>query len=142
MTGKLFIVGVGPGHHDHMTDRARWAIKQSDTIVGYETYVNLVKDLISGKDVYRYAMTQEVERAHQCIDLALSGKTVSLVSSGDPHGMAGIRFYQISYFTTIHVNLPVMNYHPLPFCFLHDVPLQDILRGSLLCDLSLVDELG
>ena len=61
MIGKLFIVGVGPGHHDHMTDRARWAIKQSDTIVGYETYVNLVKDLISGKDVYRYAMTQEVE---------------------------------------------------------------------------------
>ena len=39
-------------------------------------------------------------------------------------------------------NLPVMNYHPLPFCFLHDVPLQDILQGSLLCDLSLVDELG
>ena len=67
MTGKLFIVGVGPGHHDHMTDRARWAIKQSDTIVGYETYVNLVKDLISGKDVYRYAMTQEVERAHQLL---------------------------------------------------------------------------
>ena len=92
MTGRLFIVGVGPGHHDHMTDRARWAISQSDTIVGYETYVNLVKDLISGKDVYRYAMTQEVERAHQCIDLALSGKTVSLVSSGDPgiYGMAGL----------------------------------------------------
>ena len=81
MTGKLFIVGVGPGHHDHMTDRARWAIKQSDTIVGYETYVNLVKDLISGKDVYRYAMTQEVERAHQCIDLAslLEGFSAYLV---------------------------------------------------------------
>ena len=28
-------------------------------------------------------MTQEVERAHQCIDLAKSGKIVSLVSSGD-----------------------------------------------------------
>ena len=119
MTGKLFIVGVGPGHHDHMTDRARWAIKQSDTIVGYETYVNLVKDLISGKDVYRYAMTQEVERAHQCIDLALSGKTVSLVSSDHDPG--------IGMATPTMNNLPVMNYHPLPFCFLHDVPLQDIL---------------
>ncbi len=92
MEGKLFIVGVGPGHHDHMTFRAKQAITQSDTIVGYETYVNLVQDLISGKDVYRYAMTQEVERAHQCIDLAKSGKTVSLVSSGDPgiYGMAGL----------------------------------------------------
>ncbi|MDE0266676.1 MAG: precorrin-3B C(17)-methyltransferase [Thaumarchaeota archaeon] len=92
MAGKLFIVGVGPGHHDHMTFRAKEAIAQSDTIVGYETYVNLVKGLIDGKTVYRYAMTQEVERAQQCIDLARSGKTVSLVSSGDPgiYGMAGL----------------------------------------------------
>ena len=92
MTGKLYIVGVGPGHHDHMTFRAKEVITESDTIVGYETYVNLVQDLIEGKTVYRYAMTQEVERAHQCIDLAKSGKIVSLVSSGDPgiYGMAGL----------------------------------------------------
>lgn len=92
MTGKLYIVGVGPGHHDHMTFRAKEVIAKSDTIVGYETYVNLVNDLIEGKTVYRYAMTQEVERAHQCIDLAKSGKIVSLVSSGDPgiYGMAGL----------------------------------------------------
>ena len=92
MIGKLYIVGVGPGHHDHMTFRAKEAIGESDTIVGYETYVNLVQDLIKGKTIHRYAMTQEVERAHQCIDLAKSGKIVSLVSSGDPgiYGMAGL----------------------------------------------------
>jgi precorrin-3B C17-methyltransferase len=96
MTGKLFIVGVGPGHHDHMTFRAKQAIEESNTIVGYETYVNLVEDLIEDKEVHRYAMTQEVERAHQCIDLAKSGKIVSLVSSGDPgiYGMAGL-IYEI-----------------------------------------------
>ncbi len=92
LSGKLYIVGVGPGHHDHMTFRAKQVIEESDTIVGYETYVNIVQDLIEGKDVYRYAMTQEVERARQCIDLAKSGKIVSLVSSGDPgiYGMAGL----------------------------------------------------
>lgn len=92
MSGKLYIVGVGPGYHDHMTFRAKEVISESDIIVGYETYVNLVQDLIEGKTVYRYAMTQEVERAHQCIDLAKSGKIVSLVSSGDPgiYGMAGL----------------------------------------------------
>lgn len=96
MTGKLYIVGVGPGHHDHMTFRAKEVIEESDTIVGYETYVSLVEDLIAGKDVYRYAMTQEVERAHQCIELAKQGRTVSLVSSGDPgiYGMAGL-IYEI-----------------------------------------------
>ena len=79
-----------------MTFRAKQAIEESDTIVGYETYVNLVEDLIGGKDVYRYAMTQEVERAHQCIELAKEGRTVSLVSSGDPgiYGMAGL-IYEI-----------------------------------------------
>jgi len=53
-----------------------------------------VEDLIDGKDIHRYAMTQEVERAHQCIDLAKEGKIVSLVSSGDPgiYGMAGLIF--------------------------------------------------
>lgn len=92
MTGRLYIVGVGPGHHDHMTFRAKEAIAESDTIVGYETYVNLVSDMISGKEVHRYAMTQEVERARQCIELAQSGRIVSLVSSGDPgiYGMAGL----------------------------------------------------
>ena len=59
-----------------MTFRAKEVIAESDTIVGYETYVNLVSDLIEGKEIHRYAMTQEVERAHQCIDLAKSGKIV------------------------------------------------------------------
>ena len=63
MAGKLYVVGVGPGHHDHMTFRAKQVIEESDTIVGYSTYVNLVADLIDGKDIYKYDMTQEVERA-------------------------------------------------------------------------------
>ena len=98
MSGKLYIVGVGPGHHDHMTYRAKRAIEESDTIVGYATYVNLVEDLIQDKDVYSYAMTQEVERAHQCIDLAKSGRVVSLVSSGDPgiYGMAGLIYEMLA----------------------------------------------
>ena len=85
-------MGVGPGSNDHMTFRAKQVIQESNVIVGYETYVQLVEKLIDGKDVYRYAMTQEVDRAHQCIDLAKSGKIVSLVSSGDPgiYGMAGL----------------------------------------------------
>ena len=51
MDGKLYIVGVGPGHHDHMTFRAKQVIEESDTIVGYTTYVNLVEDLIQGKEI-------------------------------------------------------------------------------------------
>ena len=63
--GKLYVVGVGPGHHDHMTFRAKKVIEESQIIVGYETYVSLVEDLIGGKQIYRYPMTQEVDRANQ-----------------------------------------------------------------------------
>lgn len=94
--GKLYVVGVGPGSHDHMTYRAKQVIEESEVIVGYETYVGLVEDLIQGKEVYRYAMTQEVDRANQAIGFAEKGKVVSLVSSGDPgiYGMVGL-IYEI-----------------------------------------------
>src|ERR1051325_4686629 len=94
--GKLYVVGVGPGHHDHMTFRAKEVIKESEIIVGYDTYVSLVEDLIQGKEVYRYAMTQEVDRANQAIEFAEKGRIVSLVSSGDPgiYGMVGL-IYEI-----------------------------------------------
>jgi precorrin-3B C17-methyltransferase len=94
--GKLFIVGIGPGHHEHMTFRAKQVIEKSEIIVGYDTYVSLIEDLITGKEVYRYAMTQEVDRANQAIHFAENDKIVSLVSSGDPgvYGMAGL-IYEI-----------------------------------------------
>ena len=94
--GKLYVVGVGPGSHDHMTYRAKQVIDESEVIIGYDTYVSLVEDLIAGKEVYRYAMTQEVDRANQAIDFAEKGKVVSLVSSGDPgiYGMIGL-IYEI-----------------------------------------------
>src|SRR5207244_956616 len=94
--GKLYVVGVGPGSHDHMTFRSKLVIDESEVIVGYDTYVSLVEDLKAAKEVYRYAMTQEVERANQAIDFAEKGKIVSLVSSGDPgiYGMIGL-IYEI-----------------------------------------------
>ncbi len=94
--GKLYVVGLGPGHHDHMTFRAKQAIEESEVIIGYDTYVSLIEGIINGKEVYRYPMTQEVDRANQAIELAQSGKVVSLVSSGDPgiYGMIGL-IYEI-----------------------------------------------
>jgi precorrin-3B C17-methyltransferase len=94
--GKLYVVGVGPGSHEHMTYRARQVIEESEVIIGYDTYVSLVEDLITNKDVYRYPMTQEVDRANQAIDFAEKGRIVSVVSSGDPgiYGMVGL-IYEI-----------------------------------------------
>jgi precorrin-3B C17-methyltransferase len=94
--GKLYVVGIGPGHHDHMTYRAKQVIEESEVVIGYDTYISLVEDLIGGKEIYRYPMTQEVDRANQAIQFAENGRVVSLVSSGDPgiYGMIGL-IYEI-----------------------------------------------
>lgn len=75
-----------------MTFRAKEVIDESEVIIGYETYVSLIDELIVGKEIHRYPMTQEVDRANQAISIAESGKKVSLVSSGDPgiYGMTGL----------------------------------------------------
>lgn len=89
---RLFLVGIGPGSPDQMTFKAREAIESSDTIVGYNAYIDLIRPLINGKEVITTGMGAEVKRVKTAIDLALSGKTVSLVSSGDSgiYGMAGL----------------------------------------------------
>ncbi|MGB3366504.1 MAG: SAM-dependent methyltransferase, partial [Acidaminobacteraceae bacterium] len=37
--GKVYVVGIGPGLHDHMTNAAKVAIEKADIIVGYSTYL-------------------------------------------------------------------------------------------------------
>jgi cobalt-precorrin 5A hydrolase/precorrin-3B C17-methyltransferase len=96
--GKLFIVGTGPGGLEHITPRAQEAIRESDAIVGYGTYLDLIDDLIKGKEIVSTGMTQEVDRCGKAVELALSGKTVSIISGGDPgvYAMAGLVFEILS----------------------------------------------
>ena len=90
--GKIYVVGIGPGKKENMTFRAYEAMENSDIIVGYKTYVDLVKEYHPGKEMKSSAMTKEVDRCTEVLELARQGKTVSLISSGDAgvYGMAGI----------------------------------------------------
>jgi precorrin-3B C17-methyltransferase len=93
-TGKIMLVGLGPGSNDHLTARARAAIAEADTIIGYVTYIRLVADLVVGKEVIKKSMTEELDRAIESLDRARQGKKVALISSGDAgvYGMAGPTF--------------------------------------------------
>ena len=92
--GKILLVGFGPGSNDHMSYRAREAIAESDVVIGYSTYIGLVKDLLDGKEVIKKGMTEEIDRCLEAHEHAKLGKTVSLISSGDigVYGMAGPTF--------------------------------------------------
>jgi len=92
--GQLYIIGIGPGSEDHLTPAALNAISKADLIVGYHTYIKLVSHLITGKQVVRTGMTEEIGRARAAVERAKSGETVALISSGDAgvYGMAGLVF--------------------------------------------------
>ena len=89
---SLYIVGTGPGAECHLTEAARQAIADSDVIVGYDNYVELVRPLLEGKQIISTGMMQEVQRCREAIRLSRAGETVALVSGGDPgvYGMAGL----------------------------------------------------
>jgi len=89
--GKILLVGFGPGAEEHMTLRARQAIAEADVVVGYSTYIDLVSDLLAGKEIIRKGMTEEIDRCIDAYEQAKLGKVVALVSSGDigVYGMAG-----------------------------------------------------
>lgn len=92
--GKLYIVGTGPGSVEHITPYAQKAIRNSDVIIGYGTYIELIKELIKDKEIVSTGMTQEIDRCKKAVELAMSGRTVSVISGGDPgiYAMAGLVF--------------------------------------------------
>lgn len=92
--GKIYIVGTGPGSVEHITPYAQEAIRNSDVIVGYGTYLELIKELIEDKEIVSTGMTQEIDRCQKAVKLAMNGKTVSVISGGDPgiYAMAGLVF--------------------------------------------------
>ncbi|MFH1650515.1 MAG: precorrin-3B C(17)-methyltransferase [Chloroflexota bacterium] len=90
--GTLFLVGTGPGDLKQMTFAARDAIDRSEVVIGYRTYLDLIKPLLQRKQVVATGMGDEVARVKNAIDLARQGRKVALISSGDSgiYGMAGL----------------------------------------------------
>lgn len=89
---KLYVVGFGCGSHENMTFEADAAIQKSDLIVGYTTYVELIKRLYPDKNFESTGMRHERERVQFALENADEGLTVSLICSGDcgVYGMAGL----------------------------------------------------
>ena len=93
-TGKIYVVGIGPGKKANMTFKAYEAMKNSDVIVGYKTYTDLIKEYFPNIEIKSSGMMKEVDRCIEVLKLAKTGKNVALISSGDAgvYGMAGIMY--------------------------------------------------
>ena len=86
------MVGIGPGGKEELTPIALSYLQQCTVIIGYKTYIDLVKSLIGEKKVVAYGMKEEQARALEAINLALSGERVVVISGGDAgvYGMSGV----------------------------------------------------
>jgi cobalt-precorrin 5A hydrolase/precorrin-3B C17-methyltransferase len=92
-TGKLYLVGTGPGDLEQITPAAKTAIIEADVVIGYSLYTDLIKSLQRpGQIIESSPITQEQQRAKRAIELAQWGLTVAVISSGDCgiYGMAGL----------------------------------------------------
>jgi precorrin-3B C17-methyltransferase len=75
-----------------MSGEAVEAIKNSDVIVGYKKYVELLEPLLEGQEIFINGMKKEVDRCRKALELSKLGKKVAMVSGGDAgiYGIGGI----------------------------------------------------
>jgi precorrin-3B C17-methyltransferase len=83
MTGRLSIVGLGPGAQELITPLASDSLAAATDLVGYAPYLARVPDR-PGQQRHASNNREEMARARQALELAASGKSVAVVSSGDP----------------------------------------------------------
>jgi len=79
----LYVVSAGPGDLELVTPKAIKAIEASSDLVAYGLYLDLLGDVCNGKERHDLPLGEEIARAELALNLAASGKIVSLISSGD-----------------------------------------------------------
>jgi precorrin-3B C17-methyltransferase len=83
MTGRIKVIGLGPGPLDQLTPEASAALLQADAVFGYTRYLDRVPER-PGQRRYPSDNRQEHERAERALALAADGTDVVVVSGGDP----------------------------------------------------------
>ncbi|MFM0237608.1 precorrin-3B C(17)-methyltransferase [Paraburkholderia phytofirmans] len=82
--GRLTVIGLGPGSADLMVPAARTALDGATDILGYDTYVKMAGPLRADQRVHGTDNREEIQRARHAFELASEGRSVVMVSSGDP----------------------------------------------------------
>jgi precorrin-3B C17-methyltransferase len=83
VSGRVFVVGLGPGDPDWLTPQAARALAEATDLIGYAPYLDRVP-LRSGQTRHASDNRLEIERARHALTLAASGRVVAIVSGGDP----------------------------------------------------------
>src|SRR5258708_34777348 len=83
MSGRLAVIGLGPGDARYITPDAQAALAAADALYGYGPYLDRVP-VREGQSRHASDNRQEGARAAAALRDAAAGANVALVSGGDP----------------------------------------------------------
>jgi precorrin-3B C17-methyltransferase len=83
LSGRLDVVGLGPGGPEQMTGEARAAVAAASDLFGYAPYLARLA-LAPGQVAHASDNREELSRARAALALAADGRQVAVVSGGDP----------------------------------------------------------
>ncbi len=86
MTGKIYIIGIGPGASEFLTKKAIDTVKASDYTVGSTRAIELFDDV---QNKIAFNVKELLDKLEEGVELACDGNTVSILSTGDP-GFSGV----------------------------------------------------
>jgi precorrin-3B C17-methyltransferase len=83
MSGKLTVIGLGPGSAAQLTPEASDALHAADVVFGYGPYLDRVP-VRAGQRRQASDNREEIDRARRALTEAAEGASVAVVSGGDP----------------------------------------------------------
>jgi len=82
--GRLAVIGLGPGAAELMVPAVRAELDRATDVLGYETYVRMAGPFRADQVQHCTDNREEMQRARHAFELAVQGRSVVVVSSGDP----------------------------------------------------------
>ncbi|MCO8162766.1 precorrin-3B C(17)-methyltransferase [Pseudomonas sp. 21LCFQ010] len=82
--GRLAVIGLGPGARELMVPAVQAELARANDVLGYETYVRMAGPFRDDQVLHNTDNREEMQRARHAFELATQGRSVVVVSSGDP----------------------------------------------------------
>jgi cobalt-precorrin 5A hydrolase/precorrin-3B C17-methyltransferase len=82
--GRLAVIGIGPGAVELMVPAVKAELARANDVLGYETYVRMAGPYRPDQVLHCTDNREEMQRARHAFELAVQGRSVVVVSSGDP----------------------------------------------------------
>ncbi|MDQ0738326.1 precorrin-3B C(17)-methyltransferase [Pseudomonas sp. W4I3] len=82
--GRLAVIGLGPGAAELMVPAVKAELARCTDVLGYETYVRMAGPFRDDQVQHCTDNREEMQRARHAFELAAQGRSVVVVSSGDP----------------------------------------------------------